>query len=317
MPTAQAPIHSGYTAATTAEAVIASAAGLAGKVAIVTGGHSGLGLETVRVLAGAGVQVVVPARAPQLAAAALAGLPGVAVAALDLMDAASIAAFSADFLAAGRPLHLLINSAGIMASPLTRDADGHESQFATNHLGHFRLTTQLWPALQRAQGARVVSVSSRGHQICPVNFDDIDFMRRPYDKWQAYGQSKSANALFAVGLDARGASDGIRGYAVHPGAILSPLARHLTADEIARFGVHDAAGQLINDPARDLKNVAQGAATAVWCATSAMLDTLGGVYCENCDIASVETEQRYGVRPWAIDPQQADRLWELSLALAR
>ncbi|TFW21675.1 oxidoreductase [Duganella callida] len=311
----QAPLHSGYTAASTAAEVIADAPrSLAGKVAIVTGGHSGLGLETVRVLAGAGVRVVVPARSPRQAAAALAGIDCVEVAAMDLMAADSVSAFADSFLASGRPLHLLINSAGIMAAPLARDARGHESQFATNHLGHFRLTRHLWPALQRAQGARVVSVSSRGHQIAGIDFDDIDFREREYDKWVAYGQSKTANVLFAVGADARGKDEGIRAFALHPGSILSPLARHLTAEEIAGFGVHDADGRLINDPARDLKNVQQGAATAVWCATSAQLDGIGGVYCEDCDIAAVEAEQRRGVRPWAIDPMLADRLWDVSAA---
>jgi NAD(P)-dependent dehydrogenase (short-subunit alcohol dehydrogenase family) len=236
---------------------------------------------------------------------------------MDLMDPNSISSFAEAFLASGRPLHMLINGAGIMASPLSRDARGHESQFVTNHLGHFQLANQLWPALQRAQGARVICVSSRGHQIAPVNFDDIDFVERPYNKWQAYGQSKSANALFAVGLDVRGEKEGVRGFSLHPGSILSGLARHLTPEEIDGFGVFDADGKLINDPDKDLKNIAQGAATIVWCATSRMLDGMGGVYCENCDVATVETEQRVGVRPWAIDPQQAERLWSLSSELIR
>lgn len=202
-----------------------------------------------------------------------------------------------------------------MASPLQRDARGYESQFSTNHLGHFQLTRRLWPALQRAQGARVVSVSSRGHHIAPVDFDDIHFQRRTYDKWVAYGQAKTANALFAVGADARGERDGIRAFSLHPGSVLGPLARHLTAEEIASFGVHDDAGHLINAPERDMKNVAQGAATIVWCAASPALDGMGGVYCENADIAVLSDEQRYGVRSWAADRDLAERLWRVSEAL--
>jgi NAD(P)-dependent dehydrogenase (short-subunit alcohol dehydrogenase family) len=317
MPTPQAPIHSGYNAASTAAQVIEGIS-LAGKTAIVTGGYSGLGLETVRVLALAGASVIVPARSPARAQAALdgLGLPNIRAQAMDLMAPDAIDALADAFLASGQPLHLLINSAGIMAAPLQRDARGYESQFSTNHLGHFQLTRRLWPALQRAQGARIVSVSSRGHQIAPVDFDDLHFARRDYNKWVAYGQAKTANALFAIGADARGERDGIRAFSLHPGSILGPLARHLTAEEIAGFGVHDENGELINAPERDLKNVAQGAATAVWCATSPMLDAMGGVYCENSDIAELTAgDQKYGVRPWAADAALAERLWQLSAAM--
>lgn len=313
----QAPIHSGYSAASTAEEVIGDIS-LSGKTAIVTGGYSGLGLETVRVLARAGASVIVPARAPDCAQATLddLGLPNLRAQAMDLMDPDSIDALADAFLAGGQPLHLLINSAGIMAAPLARDARGYESQFSTNHLGHFQFARRLWPALQRAQGARIVSLSSRGHQIAPVDFDDIHFERRDYNKWVAYGQAKTANALFAVGADARGERDGIRAFSVHPGSILGPLARHLSTEEIASFGVHDEAGQLINAPERDLKNVAQGAATTIWCATSPALNGMGGVYCENSDIAELTAgNQKYGVRPWAADPALAERLWQLSAAM--
>ena len=313
----QAPILSGYSAASTAEEVIGDIS-LAGKNAIVTGGYSGLGLETVRVLAKAGASVIVPARSPARAQAALddLGLPNIRAQVINLMDPESIDALADAFLADGQPLHLLINSAGIMASPLVRDARGYESQFSTNHLGHFQLARRLWPALQRAQGARIVSVSSRGHQIAPIDFDDIHFERRAYNKWVAYGQAKTANALFAVGADARGERDGIRAFSVHPGSILGPLARHLSAEEIASFGVHDANGELINAPERDLKNVAQGAATTVWCATSPALEGMGGVYCENSDIAELTSgNEKYGVRPWAADAALAERLWQLSAAM--
>jgi NAD(P)-dependent dehydrogenase (short-subunit alcohol dehydrogenase family) len=314
MSTMQAPLGSGFGASSTADDVIADI-DLTGRTAIVTGGYSGLGLETARVLAKAGAHVVVPARSPGRARAALAAMEDAEVEELDLMDPRSIDGFAERFLASGRPLSILVNSAGIMATPLARDARGYESQFSTNHLGHFQLVSRLWPALQRAGNARVVSVSSGGHKIAGIDFDDVNFERREYEKWTAYGQSKTANALFAVGLDTRGSADGIRAFSLHPGSVLGPLARHLTADEIASFGVHDADGNVIVDPDRDLKSVAQGAATSVWCATSPQLAGLGGVYCENCDIARLapeDSDESGGVRPWAVDADLADRLWQMS-----
>lgn len=321
MTTPQHPIGAGFGACSTSVDVMAGI-DLAGKTAIVTGGASGLGLETARALAAAGARVVVAARTLEQGAAARAAHPRIESDVLDLADAAAIDAFAARFLASGRALDLLVNNAGIMAVPLARDSRGHESQFATNHLGHFQLTARLWPALVASGAARVVTLSSRGHRIAPVDFDDIDFAHRPYNKWVAYGQSKSANALFAVELDARGAAQGIRAFSVHPGAILSPLARHLSDEEIASFNVHDAQGNVIVDPARDLKSVAQGAATTLWCATSAALDGMGGVYCEDCDIAAVKPPASdgaapavRGVEPWAIDRASAARLWAVSEAM--
>lgn len=311
MTTLQSPIGSGFNAFSTAGDIVAGM-DLSGTTAIVTGGYSGLGLETVRALAAAGVEVIVPARDTGRALATLSGLPRVTVAQVNLMNAQSIDTFAAAFNADKPALHLLINCAGVMATPLMRDEAGHESQFAINHLGHFRLTARLWPALRRTHGARVVSLSSRGHQIAGVDFDDVDFQQKAYDKWIAYGQSKTANALFAVALDARGRDDNIRAFSVHPGTVLGPLARHLSADEIATFKVRDESGELIIAPEQDLKTAAQGAATIVWCATSAQLVSMGGVYCEDCDIASVSESERRGVRPWAIAHAPAERLWALS-----
>ena len=311
MTTFQSPIGSGFNAFSTASHIVAGM-DLAGTTAIVTGGYSGLGLETVRALCAAGVEIIVPARDTARALASLSGLPRVAVAHLDLMSPQSIDRFAAPFAAGTRALHLLINCAGVMATPLIRDESGHESHFAINHLGHFRLTARLWPALRRARQARVVSVSSRGHQIAGIDFDDIDFQQKAYDKWIAYGQSKTANALFAVALDARGQADDIRAFSVHPGTVLGPLARHLSSDEIASFKVRDESGELIIAPEQDLKTAAQGAASIVWCATNAQLGGMGGVYCEDCDIASVSELERRGVRPWAIAHAPAERLWALS-----
>jgi NAD(P)-dependent dehydrogenase (short-subunit alcohol dehydrogenase family) len=309
----QVPLHCGFGATTTASEALAGR-DLSGIQAIVTGGASGLGLETVRVLAGAGASVVVPARDPRQAQAALTGLAGVEVAALDLLDPQSIDAFAAAFVASGRALHVLVNGAGIMAPPLLRDARGYEAQFATNHLGHFQLTARLWPALRQAQGARVVCVSSLGHRQAAVDLDDPHFLRQPYDKWRAYAQSKSANALFAVELDRRGAAHGVRAFSLHPGAILTPLVRHLDFDDLRRVGALDDAGKVNPPPQSGFKNVEQGAATAVWCATSAQLEGLGGVYCEDCDIAALVPDDSTGagVRRWAADPAQARRLWTLS-----
>lgn len=310
---AQQPIHSGFGHHSTAREVLAGL-DLKNQVAIVTGGYSGLGLETTRALAEAGAHVIVPARSPQKAKAALAGLAGVEQAVLDLADPASIDRFAAGFLASGRPLHVLINNAAIMACPLTRDSRGFEAQFATNHLGHFQLTARLWPAMRMAGKARVVSLSSIGHRRAPVNLDDPSFERGPYDKWEAYGRAKSANALFAVGLDARARAFSVRAFAVHPGGIMTDLQRFMAEEEKRAAGWIDADGQ----PVEGFKTPQQGAATSVWCATSPRLEGKGGLYCEDCDIAQMlpaDAPGWTGVRPWAIDPMQADGLWRLSEAM--
>ena len=327
----QHPIGSGFGAASTWQDVIAGCK-LAGKWAVVTGGHSGLGRETVQALAGAGARVIVPARNTDAARAALADIAGLArvdIWPMDLADGRSIDSFARRYHEGGQPLHILVNNAGIMALPeLQRDARGIELQFATNHLGHFQLTTALWPAMAAAGGARVVSVASRGHRFSALHFDDLHFARRPYTRWEAYGQSKTANILFAVELDRRGRGHGIRAFAVHPGSIIDTgLARHMSAQDITASGARDAAGRALIDPEAGFKSVQQGAATQVWCATSAQLAGHGGVYCEDADIAPLMDEEgagapvggrargARGVRPYALDAQSARRLWECSEAL--
>ena len=322
MTTEQVPLQSGFTAASTAADVIAGI-DLGGKTALVTGGASGLGVETVRALAGAGAGVVVPARDIARAAETLAGVDGVELGEMDLLDPASIDKFADGFIATGRPLQILIDSAGIMGGPLMRDARGYESHFATNHLGHFQLAARLWPALAAAGGARLVSVSSWGHRYSAVHFDDINFERREYRPLEAYGQSKTANVLFAVELDRRGQEHGVRAFSLHPGSAYTPLARHTSDAELRRIGVLDDEGKPIIDPSRNLKSVAQGAATSVWCATSPQLDGLGGVYCENSDIAPLRSGDQpapidrnpslaQGVMSYAVDPANAARLWSVS-----
>lgn len=330
IPAAQVPLDSGFGAASTTADVLVGI-DLTGKNAVVTGGGSGLGVETVRALRAAGAHVVVPARDTARAGKALAGIDGVELAELDLADPASIEAFAQRFLAAGRPLHLLVNSAGIMAAPLSRDARGYESHFATNHLGHHQLTLRLWPALAAAGGARVVAVSSWGHRRSGIVWDDLDFEHRDYDPLDAYGQSKTANVLFAVEADRRGREHGIRAFALHPGSIITPLARHSDAADLRAMGVLDERGEPVIDPARNMKTPAQGAATSVWAATSPQLDGLGGLYLENCDVAPVvpdpadpdavarHTQEQarrgssaHGVVPYALDPAAARRLWTLS-----
>jgi len=323
MTTMQTPTGSGFGAATTTHEVIRGI-DLTGKIAIVTGGYSGLGLETARTLSSAGAKVIVPTRDKSRAEKAIQGMRGVSLEIMDLLDPTSIDAFAEKFLSTGQPLHLLINSAGIMATPLTRDKRGYESQFATNHLGHFQLTERLMPALRRAKGARVISVSSLGHRFSPVVFDDWNFERRPYDPWLGYGQSKTANILFAVELDKRARSEGVRAFSLHPGGILDTgLAKHVPRERFESLGVIDKEGKPIHDPARGLKTVEEGAATIVWAATSPKLNGMGGLYCENSDVAEVmaggveemmtkDTLQLRGVLPYAIDPVAAERLWGLS-----
>ncbi|MDQ0755681.1 SDR family NAD(P)-dependent oxidoreductase [Arthrobacter sp. B3I4] len=295
---------------------------LDGKTAVVTGGYSGLGLETVRALVSAGARVMVPARRPGHAREVLdeAGLNGVQVAELDLADLQSVRDFTQGFLASdylgdARSLDILINNAAIMATPERRVGPGWEAQFATNHLGHFALANLLWPALAAGSGARVVALSSTGHKLSPIRFADINF-DAGYDKWKAYGQAKAANALFAVQLDALGKSAGVRAFAVHPGGIMTELQRHLPREEMIASGWMDADGN-INER---FKTPAQGAATSVWAATSPLLADLGGVYCEDCEIAeptqpgTPEARIR-GVDAHAVDRPAAERLWQLSADL--
>ena len=310
----QTPLNTPFGLAVTAKEV-ALGVDLTGQVALVTGGSSGLGLETARVLAACGARVYVPAIDPIAARAALKGIDGTEVWPVDLIDPASIKAFATAFLERQSRLDLLVLNAGVMAMPLFRDADGHEGHFSINYLGHFRLTVLLWPALLAAAKSRVVVLSSRGHQLCDVDFKDLDFERRPYDKWMAYGQSKTANALFAVALDTRGRPHGVRAFSVHPGMIMTPGIRHLTRSEFDAVGAVAPDGSPIIDPTRDMKTVEQGAATTVWCATGPELDSIGGVYCENCDVARIEPSEGFGVRPYAIDPERAERLWRVSTSL--
>ncbi|MGO4355112.1 SDR family NAD(P)-dependent oxidoreductase [Rhizobium sp. RAF36] len=317
MTTEQRPIPSGHGPRTTADELLGDR-DLSGMTAVVTGGYSGLGLETTRVLTERGMRVVIPARDPLKAKRSTEKLKGVELHQLDLLDPASIDAFSDKLLRSGRQIDVLINSAGIMAPPLSRDARGHESQFSANHLGHFQLTARLWPLLKKAGKARVVALSSGGHRFSRVDFRDPDFRQRPYEKWVAYGQSKTANALFAVALDKRGAAHGIRAFSVHPGAILTDLSRHLTSDDLAAFGVQRRGNgtMVVNEEAKGFfKTVGEGAATTIWCGFDVQLEGKGGVYCEDCDIAQAvpcEDKGFGGVCPWAIDAGAAERLWKLS-----
>jgi NAD(P)-dependent dehydrogenase (short-subunit alcohol dehydrogenase family) len=288
---------------------------LRGKTAVVTGTSSGLGIETARALAKAGARVVMAARDPQKNAAALAAiraqlphaeLEGVT---LDLGDLGSVRAAAAQILAAHPRIDLLINNAGIMACPLSRTAEGCELQFGTNHIGHFLFTGLLVPALKRAAPARIVSLSSGGHRTGAMDFDDPQFERRPYNNWVAYGQSKTANALFAVGLTRRLQKFGITANAVHPGSIATELGRHLTAADVKQLAEWASSGAEIR-----YKTPAQGAATQVWAAVAPELENIGGRYLEDCQLAAATDQQQAlsGYRAYAVDPAAAQRLWALS-----
>ncbi len=303
-------ISTPFTAQSTAAEVVAGI-DLAGRRIIVTGGASGIGVETARAFAAAGAEVTLAVRNPAAGhdtakdIIASTGNEQVLVAPLDLADQASVASFAAAW--AG-PLHILVNNAGLMASPLTRTPEGWELQFATNHLGHFALATGLHGALAAAGHARVVSVSSSGHLRSPVVFDDIHFQRRPYDPWTAYGQSKTANVLFAVEASRRWASEGITVNALMPGAIRTNLQRYVSAGELDRLRAQSG-------PAIPWKTPEQGAATSVLVATSPLLDGVGGRYFEDCAEAepSRPDSQRRGVAAYALDPEAAARLWQVSV----
>lgn len=310
----QQPIASGFNAASTVSEVL-KGIDISGKFAIVTGGNTGIGLETAKALAGAGAKVIVPARDVVKARANLKSVQNIEIEQMDLMDAASINAFAEKFIASGRPLHLLINNAGIMWVPLRRDGRGIESQLATNYLAQFQLTAKLWPALKKANGARVINLSSQGHQFAPFDFEDPNFLHRDYETLSGYGQSKTAVNLFSMELDSRASAYNVRVYSVHPGSIGgTELGREAPLELFQKMGFVDADGNMLPEVLASLKTIEQGAATTVWCATSALLNTIGGVYCEDVNIAELATGDAVskGVKPYSLDPFAAKCLWSLS-----
>lgn len=325
----QKPVGSGFNATSTTTDVI-KGIDLTGKTAIVTGGDGGLGLEITKTLASAGATVIVPARDTKKAKKNLEGIANAEVATLNLTDPVSIDAFAEIFLASGRPLHMLINNAGVMWTPLQRDERGYEGQFATNHLGHFQLTAKLWDALKKANGARVINVSSSGHHFSPVLFEDVNYNSREYNKFEAYGQSKTANVLFTVELDKRAQPFGIRAYTLHPGLILTTnLGRHLTFDDYIAIGTLHKDGTPNLEAEAAMKKIEktkeQGAATTVWAATSPQLQNIGGVYLEDVEVADYNPDlydseasknnpagTTSGVAPFALDAAAAQKLWTIS-----
>jgi NAD(P)-dependent dehydrogenase (short-subunit alcohol dehydrogenase family) len=314
--TLQKPLGSGFKATSTTNDVI-EGINLKGKIVIVTGGNAGIGLETTKTLAKAGATVIVAARDVEKAKKNLEGIKNVTIETMDIMNPASIDSFAEKFLQSRRPLHLLINNAGIMWVPLRRDNRGIESQLATNYLGQFHLTAKLFPALKSANGARVINVSSLGHHMAPFNFEDPNFMHREYETLLAYGQSKTASNLFSLELDCRAKAFNIRAYSLHPGSIAgTELAREASLELFQEMGFLDENGNLLPEVAAKLKTIPQGAATTVWCATSPLLDSVGGVYCEDNDIAPLsngaDSVGSYGVALYSLDEVNAKRLWRLS-----
>jgi NAD(P)-dependent dehydrogenase (short-subunit alcohol dehydrogenase family) len=306
------PITTPFKWETTAAEVVAGS-DLSGNRVIVTGGASGIGLETARALAAAGAHVTLAVRdaeAGQRVAAEIVASTGnthVFVAPVDLADPASVASFVAAW---DGPLDVLVNNAGVMACPETRTPQGWELQFATNHLGHFALAIGLHHALAAAGGARIVSVSSRAHLRSPVDFDDIHFKARTYEPWDAYAQSKTANVLFAVEATRRWESDGITANALQPGTVRSNLQRYITDDDLERTRGH------IEDDSGSFhwKTPEQGAATSVLLAASPLLEGISGRYFEDCNEAGPsQPGTGNGVAAYALDPRAAARLWEISV----
>ena len=287
---------------------------LNGKLALVTGASGGLGAETARALASKGARVILAVRDVAKGEKVAQGIrestgnDHLEIEELELGSLASIRAFADRFLARHEALQILVNNAGVMACPAGKTMDSFELQFGTNHLGHFLMTGLIAPALLKGAPGRIVSVSSRGHQLSPVIFDDINFERQPYDKWTAYGQSKTANILFAVELERRLGSRGVHANAIHPGVIFTELARHLVEEDLELLRKRSPGGKM------KLKSVEAGAATSVYTATAPELEGRGGLYLEDCNIAKVNDAEDVtdGVRSYALDSAAAERLWSLS-----
>ena len=309
----QQPIETGFSSKPEASEVMAGL-DLSGKVALVTGGYSGIGLETVRALTTAGAKVYVPSRDVDRAVKTLDGIiPAEQIGFMDLADLSSVTQFGETFADNHSTLDLAIFNAGVMACPLGRTQQGLEWQLGVNHVGHFALLQTLLPSLRNASSARLITLSSIAHRMSPVRFDDMNYQQRDYDKWQAYGQAKSAQSLMAVELDRREKDNGLRAFSVHPGGIFTPLQRHLGNAEMAEFGWTDADGNPSAVAAKLFKTTTQGCATSLWAATASAMDEMGGVYCEDCNVSEVvpdDSNAFTGVRQWAIDSEMAERTWE-------
>ncbi|MEM9502039.1 MAG: SDR family NAD(P)-dependent oxidoreductase [Pseudomonadota bacterium] len=288
---------------------------LSDKTVFVTGGNSGLGLETGRAMAAKGAHVVLLGRTQAKVDQAVATIKAeqqdadAETITCDLSSLDSVRECGREANERFEKIDILINNAGVMACPFSKTADGFEMQFGTNHIGHFTLTKELMPLIEAGSNKRVINLSSRGHHIGPANLDDPNFESSSYEPWLSYGQSKTANVLFSVGLDDRFASKGIRSYAVHPGGIDTNLGRHLSEEQAAALMERVTT----SDPGFQWKTVPQGAATSVWAATAEELDGKGGVYCEDCHVADIDDEaSNKGVRSYALDKESADRLWAIS-----
>ena len=314
----QKPLDSGFNSKTRADEITKDI-DLTGKIAIVTGGYSGIGIETTRALINSGAEVIIPAKRSEVAIKNLEGIVSKEnVIEMDLSDLNSVKNFTDGYKENFNRLDLLINNAGIMACPETRIGNNWESQIAINHFGHFMLTKELMDMMADNDGARFVSLSSSAHSLTGMLWDDIHFLNSPYDKWMAYGQSKTASSLIAIEFDELMKDKGVRGFSVHPGGIMTPLQRHLQNEEMVTLGWMKEDGSLSDLAKNFFKTTSQGASTTLWCATSSSLNNIGGVFCEDCDIAKIKSEvdesmQRYfGVADWAVDIDEASKLWELT-----
>ena len=310
----QKPVDSGF-GAKSEPAEVLKDIDLEGKVTMVTGGYSGIGLETTRALKEAGARVIVPARRKDVAKSELSGIvDSDDILDLDLADPISAQNFVNEFVDSGMSLDILINNAAVMACPQMPTKEGWDLQFAVNHIGHFIITKGLLPTMS-SSGSRIVTLSSTGHKLSGIQWEDVHF-EESYDKWKAYGQSKTAASLLAVEISERMKDEGIKTYSVHPGGIFTPLQRHLEKEEMIALGWLGEDGELSEMAAANFKSPTQGASTSLWCATSPMLEEVSGVYCENCDVAVRQEDgpmARYiGVADWAVDTDEAAKLWDLT-----
>lgn len=314
----QKPINSKFNSKTNADEITIGL-DLSGKIAVVTGGYSGIGLETTRALVDAGAIVIIPAKRIDISTQNLKGIVSREnIVEMDLGNLNSVKKFTEDFKDNFEKLDLLINNAGIMACPETRLGNNWESQFAINHIGHFLLTRELMVTMAGNEGARFVSLSSSAHSLTGILWDDIHFQNNPYDKWMAYGQSKTASSLIAIEFHRRMIDKGVSGFSVHPGGIITPLQRHLEKEEMIALGWMDKDGSPSEMAKNFFKTTSQGASTSLWCATSPKLNDVGGVFCEDCDVSKRKHEvdeslRRYfGVADWAVDSDEASKLWDVT-----